>query len=269
MQLSDIQWVVQRNITGDGSFQQLKSACQALSIGFVEVEVIPFANELPVFDRDKPGIYYGSTSLMNQIYAHRSLRSGLFYDPDTFAISNYLTHWGSRMLNHGATITTFRELMDMPYDKEKLLFIRPDADSKSFAGEVRTFQEIAEWYGKLRQTENSGLSLDTKIVVGEPYNIRKEWRLWIVNKQVVAASQYREYFQLKKVAGCPADVIAFAEQCCQHYTPHDIFVMDVGLCADTYYIIECGCMNSAGFYRADIETIVKEVSTYRIRTGCD
>ncbi len=257
-QLSDIQWVVQRNITDEGSFLALKAACDSLHIDFVEVEVIPFTSELPAFSSAKPSIFYGSTTFMYQAY--QAGYKGIFYDEQTFTISNYLTQWGNKMLNYGAQVTTFRQLMQMDFDKNKLLFIRPDADSKSFAGETRLFKDIEQWCQQLQTIENSGLTLDTPIIVSEPYNIKKEWRLWIVDQKVVAASQYRAYFKLKKSAGCPPDVIAFVLQCCTQYIPHTIFVMDIGLCGEDYFIIECGCMNSAGFYHADIREIVEHVS---------
>ncbi len=110
--------------------------------------------------------------------------------------------------------------------------------------------------------DNTSLSLNSKIVVSEPYRLRYEWRLWIVDKKVVAASKYREDFKLKKKEGCPPEVIQFAEQRCIEYTPHDVFVMDIWETGDNYYIVECGCMNSAGFYHLDIGTIVSSVTNY-------
>lgn len=38
--------------------------------------------------------------------------------------------------------------------------------------------------------------------------------------------------------------------------------MDIGQNGDDLYIIECGCMNSAGFYAADIDAIVNAVTEY-------
>ncbi len=257
---SDIQWVVQRMLTDEADIQQIQLACEDLNVDFIEVDIIPFTGELPAFAHTKPSIFYGSTNLMNLIYADSTLRRGLFYDASTFTMENYFRQWGQHMLNFGASVVTFRELMAMPLDGEQLLFIRPNEDSKAFAGETRRFKDIEQWYAQLYQTENTNLSPDTKIVAGEPYNIKKEWRLWIVDKKVIAASQYRDYFKLKKAKGCPVEVTEFAEQRCQEYTPHAVFVMDVGLCGDAYYIIECNCLNSTGFYNADIQAIVKEVT---------
>lgn len=46
------------------------------------------------------------------------------------------------------------------------------------------------------------------------------------------------------------------------YTPHDVFVMDVALSSDKYYIIECNCFNDSGFYDHDIGEFVKSINNY-------
>ena len=257
----NIQWVVQNNLTSQEDLEGLRASFLKIGVKHIEIGIIPFSLQLPEFARDIRCIFYGSTTFM-QLIENTGLKEGLFFDSGTFSIENYFDKWGDRMLNYSAMVTTFKELMSFGHAPDKLLFVRPDDDSKSFSGEVVAFNEIKDWYEKLITVENAGLSLDSKIVVSEPFNIQYEWRLWIVNRKVVAASKYREYFQLKKERGCPEEVIHYAEQRCLEYTPHDVFVMDVCLCGDEYYIVECGCMNAAGFYKADIDRIVYNVTEY-------
>lgn len=265
----NIQWVIQQNLTSKSDFEGLENACSKLDIPFIGVDIIPFSSELPPFDRQKRSILYGSTTFNALAYQDPALRIGLFFHEVAFSIQNYFEKWGAYMLNYGSKISTFKELMNSRTDNNKLLFIRPNDDSKSFAGEVIRFEEIKQWHDNLTNVADTNLSLDSKIVVCEPFNIQSEWRLWIVNKKVVAASKYREYFRLKKEDGCPDEVVLFAEQRCLEYTPHDVFVMDICLSGDNYYIVECGCMNGAGFYKADIDRIVKSVSDYFITLHFD
>lgn len=259
----NIQWVVQRNLTSRSDFEALKESCHKIGVTFIELDIIPFTSKLPEFDRSRSSIIYGSTTFNGLAFGDPNLRKGLFFDEVMFSMENYIEKWGRHMLNYDASVITFKELIGRDnYNPDKLLFVRPNDDSKSFAGEVKRFDEINEWYEKLKAVENTNLSLDSKIVVSEPYNIHYEWRLWVVNKKVVAASKYREYFKLRKEEGCPADVVSFAEERCQQYTPHDVFVMDICLCGDEYFIVECGCMNGAGFYKANIENIVSNVTEH-------
>ena len=263
----NLQWVVQRNLTSQSDFEQLKKSCRKVGVTFIELDIIPFTSELPEFDRSRSSIIYGSNTFNRLAFEDATLRKGLFFDEVTFSIENYIEKWSRHMLNYDASVITLKELINgNNYSFDKLLFIRPNDDSKSFAGEVKRFDEINHWYEKLKVVENTTLSLESKIVVSEPYNIHYEWRLWVVNKKVVAASMYREYFKLRKEEGCPADVVSFAEERCRQYTPHDVFVMDICLCGDKYFIVECGCMNGAGFYKTNIENIVSDVTEYFFST---
>ena len=40
------------------------------------------------------------------------------------------------------------------------------------------------------------------------------------------------------------------------YELNEAFVMDLALTEHGYKIVECGCMNSAGFYRADMQKLL-------------
>jgi hypothetical protein len=260
MSYKNLQWVVQKNLTNHNDFSALRDACQKLQIAFVGIDVIPFSHELPDFDRKSKSIFYGSTTFTQLAYSNSLLKEGVFFDPITFSIERYIKEWGEHMLNHGAVVTTFEELMQADYDGNKLLFIRPDDDGKSFAGEVLQFGGYREWFERLKMIENTGISGGSRIIVGEPFNIGREWRLWCVEKKVIAASQYRNNFKLEKLQGCPNDVAAFAEARCLEFTPHDIFVMDVCETGGELYIVECNCMNAAGFYNANIEAIVSNIT---------
>lgn len=263
-----IQWVVQRNLTSQADFEGIRNACEKIGVPFTGLDIIPFTSQLPEFDKSRRSIIYGSTTFNALAYENKSLREGVFFDAQQFSIENYISKWGRYMLNYEATISSFEELMSSRHiPDDKLLFIRPNDDSKSFAGEMKRFDEIKNWFDTLVTVENNNLSPESRIVVSEPYNIQYEWRLWIVNKKVVAASKYREYFKLRKEEGCPPAVRIFAEERCQEYTPHDVFVMDICLCGDEYYIVECGGVNGAGFYKANIDNIVTNVSDYFILMG--
>jgi hypothetical protein len=259
---ANVQWVVQKNLTNYNDFSALRNTCQKLRIPFIGIDVIPFSNELPPFDQKPKNIFYGSTTFNNLAYSNKGLNAGVFFDPSTFSIERYIKEWGEHMLNYGAVVTTFEELIQTGHDPEKMLFIRPDDDSKSFAGEVLRFAEYREWFERLMVIENSGISGNTRIVVGEPFHIGREWRLWCVNKEVIAASQYRNNFKLEKLRDCPTEVVSFAEARCLQFTPHDVFVMDVCETGGQLYIVECNCMNAAGFYDANIEAIVTNVTKY-------
>ena len=58
-------------------------------------------------------------------------------------------------------------------------------------------------------------------------------------------------------------MIKFVEDRISEYKPHDNFAIDIASTHDgEYYIIECGCLNSVGFYKSDIKEYVKSISEY-------
>src|ERR1700754_2436073 len=100
----DIQWVVQKNLTNANDLIALETACQKLQIPFIGIDIIPFSTQLPTFDRSKRSIFYGSTTFNMLAYEDSQLKTGIFFDPETFSIERYLMEWRSEMLNYGSQI---------------------------------------------------------------------------------------------------------------------------------------------------------------------
>lgn len=257
-------FIIQSNLIAENDFKEIQSACIRNNIDFEEVTVIPFVKELPSFTMDeRENIYYGSTTFIDNVY-NTFKPNGIFFDPDAFLISNYIDKWGDRMLNSEAKITTINDfIMEDHHDKD-VFFIRPNKDDKSFDGNVMEFGKIRNWQNSILQFDDTKLMADSKIIVSKPYNIKKEWRFFVVNGDVVSGSLYRQNFKLKKSKhDIPDDVVNFVRNRLIEYQPAKAFVMDIANCGDEgeYYIIECGCINSVGFYHANIEKIIVSLAT--------
>jgi hypothetical protein len=150
---ANIQWVVQRNLTEQASLHDLESACNAINVDYCAIEVIPFSDQLFDFPRHKKSIFYGSTTTMYLIYQQQGLNQGLFFDETAFSMERYLDVWGKYMLNFGSRLIKIGDLNTLNYPDDKLLFIRPNDDSKSFSGEVKRFGEIADWMAQIGLSE--------------------------------------------------------------------------------------------------------------------
>ena len=261
--MENIRWVIQKNLLSENDINKLSVACNNINVEYELIDVIPFDSILPTFTIDnKINIYYGSTSLINNVYKQLNKPIGIFFN-ENYSIENYIKHWGNYMLSSEAIITTFKEFSKQEHANDSLWFIRPDADDKSFPGEILSFYTIKNWQNNMLKYDNVELNENTKIVISEPYNIKKEWRNYIINGKVITSSLYRKNFKLNKSnTDIPEDMINFVEDRCTEYTPHDIFVMDIALCGDEYYIIECGCMNSVGLYACDINLLIKEITKF-------
>ena len=94
------------------------------------------------------------------------------------------------------------------------------------------------------------------MVCGPPVTIHKECRFFVVDGAVVAGSTYKQGGVM--VAGAETDPISagYARACVQRWQPARAFVLDTALTPDGPSIVEVNCINSAGFYGADVERIV-------------
>jgi len=260
--MGNVRWVIQNNLIAENDLNQVQESCKHIGVEIEEVLIVPFIDKLPKFKHSDNNVYYGSTTFMNNVYKDLKPK-GLFYDDKEYTMENYIKQWGDHMLSSEARFTTINEFLNEDNDPEENWFIRPNGDGKEFDGQVAKFKNIKSWMDRVMQYDIN-LDGDSKILVGPAYNIHKEWRNYIVGGEIVTSSLYRKDFKLSKSStDIPEDMLDFARERMKEYKPHDNFAMDICSTHDgTYYIIECGCLNSVGFYHADIGKIVKSVTEW-------
>ena len=265
----EIGWVVQKNLTSDRYlYDGFIKTFEKHKIPYELVDVVPFSNELPEFNKERKNIFYGSTTMMNNVYNDPTLRSGMFFNPENFKMNLYIKKWKELMLSNEAVVTTLKELCNQDKPDDEFLFIRPIDDSKLFNGQVRTFLQIKNWKENFQVIKDDLLTEDTPILAGIPYKINKEWRNIIINGKVISSSRYyKDGYLNKSATDIPEEVIQLCEKACKIFTPHDVFAMDIAETGGEYYIIECGCFNSVGFYDIDIEKVVLAVQNYFINNN--
>lgn len=260
-------WILQKNLTNETVLAAIKATLQEDSIRYQEVMLIPFSDEVPQVEPPHHGlVFYGSTTLILNAYRDARFRSGVFFDPQTFTMANYLAQWGESMLNHGSRATTFAALAveDLPDDMK--FFIRPDADTKAFSGQVMRFADIKAFAAQLQSAENPHLGPETPIIIGQPKTIQKEWRSFVVDGQIVDTTRYVQQGELAiDASDLPEALMKFLTQAIARYQPHAVFVIDIAFAEGRYAILECNCFNGTGFYGHDIAKIVRAVSGW-IRT---
>lgn len=267
--MKNVRWVIQNNLIAENDLNEIQEACKSLNVEFQEVIVIPMTKELPdILHDDKVNLYYGSTTLMDNIYEQLDKPFGLFYNHETYSMENYLSKWGEHMLSSEARIYKVSDVLKANHQFDYDVFIRPDGDGKEFDGQVINIFQLDDLLQRHLQYD-SKLTLDSKILIGPAYNIHKEWRNYVVDGEVVSSSLYRQNFKLKKSAeDIPESMLEFVRARISEYQPHDLFAIDIASTHDgTYYIIECGCLNSVGFYKADIGKIITKITEYAIKHG--
>jgi len=254
-----MKWVCQNNLGKTDDVEAIKRACEKYGHDFYGVEVIPFSDDLPDVDNGVPTIFYGATKWIERIQEKGSWAPGTFFNPSSVC-SVWMPIYGDMVLNNDGVFARLgsEETVDIAKELscDGLVFVRPDRDNKAFNGQLIREEDILVFSGKVHGTDLDG----EPIMISSPRNIEREWRLWIVDNQVVSGSQYRKRSRLDVSAGYPEDLIGITKNLCDLYSPSRVFVMDIGLHYGDYKVIELGCFNSAGFYAANIESIIGAVS---------
>lgn len=259
--MTQVHWVVQSNLGTDKIHLAISDACQKLGLPCSFVERIPFSKDLPNVPANVPTIFYGSTRFINLVFSSKKWSPAAFFDPETFLATVWGPAYGEHWLNHGSKITTLGELTWKPYSPDRLFFVRPVRDLKEFTGGVWSFGQLCRWNsGLLKADLGNEQLINIPIVVGDPWGISKEWRLFIKDNKVLSASQYKVNDKLNIDANVPKEVLDFGEQMATTFSPHRIFILDICESANNLYVLELGCVNSAGFYAADVYKIVEEIS---------
>lgn len=161
-----------------------------------------------------------------------------------------------------------------------LRFVRPLDDSKVFPGSVIDGAEFKAWREAVVaiQDEFSTLTGDTEILIAPVQEIECEFRFFVIDKQVVTGSQYREFGYTRKrrvnMDGQNEDsranrALAFARQMVARWCPAKHFVLDVCMVGmmGTPKVVEINSLTSAGFYACDTRAIVMALHEWMKQKG--
>ncbi len=257
-----INWVLQKNLTQTRVLKQIKAALNGVDELWETVEVIPFSREIPeIQHKNTFTIPYGSTTFMLNAFADENLQQGVFYDPNTFNMQNYVDQWKDQVLNSSGSLLLFGEIAALESQAEEQWFIRPNHDSKAFDGRVAHFEQLVKWSERICQLDIPELHAETPVWMAPPRNITKEWRLFIVDNVIVSVSKYMEKGLLNESAkDLPEELFVFAQELINAYRLADVYAMDIAQVQAGFKLIECNCFNGTGFYQHDIVKIIQSIN---------
>lgn len=255
-----MQWILQQF----EDTEKLADALDRLGIPYSWHKVVPFIGELvpepEVRDRQSV-VMFGSYALWRYAEA-KSLNPGVF----RIAPFVHEKPWQPFMLNGpDAKFLHISEIEAKLPDDGCHWFIRPVADSKEQAGNVKVAAEIRVMARKVMvldadEIPHGSLRPDTLMMLTPPATIYKEWRIWIVNGVVVTHSLYKEGTRVTYRYEIDDDALEFAQMLVElnnGYSP--AYVMDICRTEDGLRLLETNCINAAGFYAADLVKLADSI----------
>lgn len=255
-------WIVQENLYREDGFQALMAALERFSIPHDVVKVVPFSEDAPPHEQMVPNVepqglvmVCGSITLA-KLAARRGWTPGSFHNAN-HDYRVWQQHYGDLLLNAEARVCRYADVERV----WETFFIRPVEDTKSFNGQVMDWEGFEEWRRKVIDLREVYTSLDGDTIVsyGPTKTILREARFFVVDGRVVTQSTYRVGSRVVYDSHVDEAMIEFAQRCVDRWAPARAFVIDVALTDEGYRIVEINCLNSAGFYAADVQKLVMAI----------
>lgn len=266
-------YIIQENVFREVHYDRLRETLDRLGLPYTVVRIFPFVDrvvdllkipntegnyivdELPELELDTcEGVFPFGAIKLARICVNKNWTPGsqMNANHDYRVYSQYyrenLLNWDSEILELTA------DLNWLPGEKK---FIRPTADTKSFTGAVFT---QTEWEGMLENYLHNYRSKifneTTTIQVSSPKKIYKEIRFWVVNGKIVTGSQYRLGDAVIYDERYEDEALEFAQSMVDLFQLAEAFVIDVCLADSGWRVVECGCINAAGFYKSDLQKLI-------------
>ncbi len=258
-----VTWVLEENVFSERCFDQMVNHFKSNNIPYHIVKVIPFVHtiegKVPEIEGDC--VVYGSIGT-------QKLATDNGWMPGVWTNDQLNEKVVTRSLCCKALNATsvFTKLSAVPIfiaqnPEVTEFFIKPNTDTKEFAGEVITTDKFMEWYQNMMAIGYLETD-DFEVMLSEPWKLGMEWRLVMVDGKVCECSIYKQYQIVKSERQMNPEVMEFAEKCASIHNPCPVFVMDITQTEFGLKVIGYNTFNSAGLYRCDVSNVIDTINKY-------
>jgi hypothetical protein len=243
-------WLVQNNQEDPLVVRTVKEVLDELGVRWIGIDIDFKTPTLPAIDglrRDDRVLCFGPSFIRRIDHRDPTWRIGCIFDPVSFRWSEFQARWQGRMLSQDGRVSSVGTLRAEPPPGP--VFIRPDADSKTFEGGIRSGRELDILLARL--------DADLPVVVASPRPVDAEYRLFMIAADVVAASEYRRNGQPSIHGFVPNQAVDLAIEADRAWRPAAAYAIDVARSGDSFGIVEANCITAAGHYAANGRAIVE------------
>ncbi len=274
----EVKWLFE-DYEHDSSLQPLMDEIKKQGMELKVVKYEPWeSGEFNQYPNDDCVVFYGTLNLGRQLCRQKGWVPGIYCNWQNLCCVTYYSYWAKYLFNNFYTMLPLLEIKRREnyifsiYGMDDCIFIRPDSGAKTFTGQILKREEIDREF-KLFESY-AGRPLDQILtVISTPKLIHKEWRFVIVDKKVIAVSQYRENFksyvreqslEIDPVIeeGCPTKALKLAEEIADDpWQPDRAYTLDICSGNDgRVWLLEANSFSCSGLYKCSPEPIVREIS---------
>lgn len=252
-------YVIQQNLFREANYDKLMSYLEKNRIQHEVIKWIPFQEDIEVHTDRKDIMCFGGVSLAKAAIKY-GWEPGIFYN-ENHDMEVYFNKYKDHMLNSDGYFIRSHE--DLPAPLPETFFARPAEDTKLFNGGLFTkkgWNQNMKAYLDLKK----GLEHDVKIFVApDKEYIAKEVRCWVVDNKVITTSMYKlGILPHQKNYDHEQDAVQFAQRMVNIFAPSKAFVLDICLHQGEWKVVEINCINSAGFYEANMAMLINALDSY-------
>ena len=259
-----VTWVLESNVFAETCFDAMIAHLGAREIPHHVVRIIPFIHTIEGATPEITGpvVCYGSIGI-------QKLAGAQGWVPGVFAMPTEdvaLEALGDLYVNHDARTMNFSDVQAY-LDAEGVdeFFIKPNTDTKEFAGMVTTRAAFGDWQANLLKIGYLQTT-DFEVVVSQPKKLGCEWRVVVVDGKISTASLYRQYGMVKAERHIIPEVEAVVMEAHRRFQPAPVYVIDIAQVGDDYRVVEYNTFNSAGLYECDVQCVIDDITAYVERT---
>ena len=245
-------YLLQKNTFLEYEYINLTEALERLGLEYELVQVFPFIEDIE-FKTERKDVFCFGGLKMTRVFSKYGWKPGCIMTKN-HDYEIYAEHYKENLLNYDSKIQRFDDEIVW---NDSHYFIRPTLDSKTFTGKVFNKEEWEEFkHYSYTNGHSTSLTKDTLVQVASCKSIEKEYRFWIVDGKIVTGSLYRFGRSIQYDDFVDEGAIEFCKQMIDVFQLAETFILDVCLTEGEWKIVECGCTNAAGFYKADLQKLL-------------
>ncbi len=260
-------WIVNTSLKREGGYDFLIDQLDRQQTPYTLVRKPPFAPYLVGMDDDVPmmldhiegPVFVTGTTSMGEVSLAHGWNPGYITAP---SFTECLEHWGDHMLNAKSVVGELGkvEIPDVPF------FVRPEQDTKSFAGTIMDPEEFEEFRARISDIDGwTNCPLDTLVQVAPLQTIWAEYRCYIIDGLYVTGSRYKTGQTVAYSADVGQRIIDYANARIHEWNPRIAVVLDIADTPDGLKVIETNAISSSGFYAIDMNLFVGHINALEDR----
>lgn len=258
---TSLKWVIATELGSDSSIGKFIEAVQhsgseIIPIGMQDVLTPSF---VPQLSKDQNIIFYGPVNWITRM-EKLGYSPGVLGTPDKFSYENLCDNIPHEFIFNNpqdTTVSNAQGIVDkLSTSEEDQWFFKPCLDNKTIAGSVKNSSDIIKFCQLVNQGIIPDTDVDTKWILSVPYGIESEYRLFVIDGNIITGSQYTPVHDSR----VPFSVINFAHKIIAHWCPEDMFVLDIAVSNGNFFVMEIQNFHSAGFYESDINLLVDTIN---------